>query len=250
VSPELDRPLPPYVQIVEHYRALITTGQLKDGDRLPSTRQIVEQWKIAHATAAKALATLRSEGLVRTVQGGAGGTIVSVQGVGFAPRDRMLSVRRWGRIYPPGEHARIVAAELVDPAPDYVLDGLGLTAKTPQVIRRHRITFRDETPVSLSTSWFAGELAREAPALLIAERIPLGTPGYIEQQTGRRMAHGRDQLTPGLADAGVAGELAIAPGTPVLLGRNWVRDVDGGTIEFGEYVSVPSRYVAYEYEIQ
>src|SRR6266581_4276370 len=96
LSPQVDRPLPPYLQITQHFRDQIKSGQLKDGDRLPSARQLVEQWHVAHATAAKVLSTLRAEGLVTTTPGGAGGTVVSVQDmreVGYARRSRMLAVR-------------------------------------------------------------------------------------------------------------------------------------------------------------
>src|SRR3954467_4782805 len=136
LSPQVHRSLPPYLQITQHYRDQIKSGQLKDGDRLPSARQLVEQWKVAHATAAKVLSTLRAEGLVTTTTGGAGGTVVNVNDmreVGYAPRDRMLAVRHWGKIYPPDEHARILSAELVDP-PEYVADALGVTPGS-QVIR-------------------------------------------------------------------------------------------------------------------
>jgi DNA-binding GntR family transcriptional regulator len=248
VSPELHRPLPPYLQIVEHYRSKIMSGELKDGDRLPSTRQIIEQWDVAHATAAKALATLRSEGLVETTAGGAGGTVVKARDVGYTPRDRMIAVRRRGRIYPPGSFARIIAAELVTEPSAAILDSLGLQAGAA-AIRRHRVTFQGDTPLSVSTSWFSGELASVAPALLGLERITQGTPGYIEQQAGRRIAEGLDKLRVDFADADLAAELGVAEGSPVLAGRNWIRDSDGQVIEYGEYFSLPSHEVAYDYAV-
>src|SRR5262249_35833806 len=113
----------------------------------------------------------------------------------------------------------------------------------------HRITYRGQTPVSSSTSWFVGALAKVAPNLLVAERIRQGTPGYVQQQTGRTLRYGRDQLSAGLADDDVASELQIPKGTPVLIGRNWVRDTGGDVIEFGEYVSVPDRWQTYDYEL-
>ena len=76
VPPQGDRPLPPYQQITAHYRDLINRGDLVDGDRLPPVRQLETQWQVAHATAARAVATLRAEGLVRT---GTGGTVVHVR---------------------------------------------------------------------------------------------------------------------------------------------------------------------------
>ncbi|GIJ28304.1 GntR family transcriptional regulator [Micromonospora qiuiae] len=247
MSPEVQRSLPPYLQITQHYREMIKRGELKDGDRLPSTRQIVDQWGVAHATAAKALSTLRAEGLVKAVSGGAGGTVVSVREMGQSPQDRVMAGRRWGRIYPDGEQARIVSAEVV-PAPAHVAEALGVDPDA-EVIRRRRITYRGDTPVSMSTSWFTGDLAETAPDLLLVERIRSGTPRYIEQQTGRMVRRGRDQFTAGLAAADVAQSLGIAEGSPVLVGRNWFRDQAGNVIEFGEYVSTQGRWQSYEYEV-
>ena len=247
MSPSVDRQPPPYQQIADHYRREIREGRLKDGDQLPSARQLATDWKVAHATAAKVLATLRAEGLVRTTQGGAGGTFVDVQKVGTPARDWMLSTRRTGNIYAKGMYAKIVSAELVD-APDEVAEALGVPAGS-RVIRRQRVTYRNDEPASTSTSWFSGGLADAAPDLLVAERIKVGTAGYIEQRTGRVMSSGRDQVAAGVADAAVAEILGVEVGNPVLLGRNWVLDHDGETIEFGESAALAGRWQTYEYEI-
>ncbi len=53
----------------------IATGELADGDRVPSTRQIVREWGVAMATATRVLTTLRQQGLVRAVPGV--GTVVA-----------------------------------------------------------------------------------------------------------------------------------------------------------------------------
>ncbi|MEU9233858.1 TetR/AcrR family transcriptional regulator C-terminal domain-containing protein [Streptomyces subrutilus] len=55
---------PPYLRIVAAIRRRITDGELRPGDRVPSTRQIAREWGVALATATKALTTLRIEGLV------------------------------------------------------------------------------------------------------------------------------------------------------------------------------------------
>ncbi|MEN3305469.1 MAG: hypothetical protein V7603_1671 [Micromonosporaceae bacterium] len=65
----LARVTAPYAQIVADIRGRITAGELRPGDRVPSTRQITRDWGVAIATATKALATLRQEGLVRAVPG-------------------------------------------------------------------------------------------------------------------------------------------------------------------------------------
>ncbi|KAA9153241.1 GntR family transcriptional regulator [Amycolatopsis acidicola] len=72
----------PYLRIVAELRRRIAAGELKPGARVPSTRQLTQEWGVAMATATKALTTLRQEGLVRAVQGV--GTVVAERGE--APR--------------------------------------------------------------------------------------------------------------------------------------------------------------------
>ena len=61
--PNIDR-TPPYMQVVKQLRQQIVDGELKDGDKIPSVREISERWQISMATGHKVLATLRADGLV------------------------------------------------------------------------------------------------------------------------------------------------------------------------------------------
>ncbi|MEU3351507.1 GntR family transcriptional regulator [Streptomyces sp. NPDC037389] len=61
--------IPPYLRIAAELRTRIASGELRAGERVPSTRGITEEWGVALATATKALAVLRQEGLVRPVPG-------------------------------------------------------------------------------------------------------------------------------------------------------------------------------------
>ncbi|MFE7901506.1 TetR/AcrR family transcriptional regulator C-terminal domain-containing protein [Streptomyces sp. NPDC057424] len=65
----------PYARIAGELRHRIKTGELAPGARVPSTRAITQRWGVAMATATKALAVLRQEGLVRAVPGV--GTVVA-----------------------------------------------------------------------------------------------------------------------------------------------------------------------------
>jgi len=67
-------------RVVSELRARIRSGSLAPGDRVPSARQITEEFDVALATAQKVLATLRREGLVRMVPGV--GTIVRTRDSG------------------------------------------------------------------------------------------------------------------------------------------------------------------------
>ncbi|WP_058041629.1 GntR family transcriptional regulator [Streptomyces roseifaciens] len=59
--------VPPYLRIAAELRRRIADGELAPGDRVPSTRQIAEDFGVALATATKVLTTLRQEGLVRAL---------------------------------------------------------------------------------------------------------------------------------------------------------------------------------------
>jgi DNA-binding GntR family transcriptional regulator len=245
--PSLERPHPPYLQIARRIRDQIVAGELRDGDPVPSARQITREWNVAMATAAKVLSTLRSEGLVRTVPGR--GTVVQSKGsLHHSARDRSIAIHRTGKIYPQGHYAKIRSSELVA-APTEVADALNITAGIP-AIRRQRTTYTvDDTPVSTSVSWFAGALGELAPLLLVADRLRQGTPKYIEEQTGRAIVSTHVRHAAGVASATDAAELGIAIGSPVLLSRNTFLDADGDVVEYGESTALPHHWVFYDYTI-
>jgi DNA-binding transcriptional regulator YhcF (GntR family) len=108
---------PPYARIAGDIKRRIADGRLRPGDRVPSTRQLARDWKVALATAAKALALLAQEGVVvaeprvgTVVAEPRGGTVVA-EPRGARPAQRRL---------PRGEHdvtrERIVrtAVEIAD----------------------------------------------------------------------------------------------------------------------------------------
>src|SRR5215468_9936829 len=70
-----DDTIPLYRQVYEHIRTAIRTGQLRTGDRLPSTRSLAERFGTARGTMDAAYAILAGEGYV--VGRGPGGTVVS-----------------------------------------------------------------------------------------------------------------------------------------------------------------------------
>jgi DNA-binding GntR family transcriptional regulator len=69
ISIDLHSATPRYLQLADALRALVGSGELAAGDRLPSTHELVQQTGLAPATIAKAVGVLRLEGLVVTVPG-------------------------------------------------------------------------------------------------------------------------------------------------------------------------------------
>ncbi|WP_370221354.1 TetR/AcrR family transcriptional regulator C-terminal domain-containing protein [Kitasatospora sp. MAP12-22] len=75
----------PYLRIAAEIRARIERGELRAGDRVPSTRQITQEWGVAMATATKVLAALRRQGLVQARTGV--GTVVAAKAAAEAKAD-------------------------------------------------------------------------------------------------------------------------------------------------------------------
>ncbi|OZM77650.1 GntR family transcriptional regulator [Pseudonocardia sp. MH-G8] len=86
----------PYLRVAGVIRQRIVSGALRPGARVPSTRQVVRDFGVAMATATRALAVLRDEGLVVSRPGS--GTVVRSPDPpprrAARPRDRELTTGR------------------------------------------------------------------------------------------------------------------------------------------------------------
>ena len=66
--PTVQRPEPPYQQIVEDIRRQIRSGELHDGDLVPSTRQLARDWqRFGPNHGRQGPTTLRPRAIVRGV---------------------------------------------------------------------------------------------------------------------------------------------------------------------------------------
>lgn len=101
---------PPYQRITAELRRRIERGELRPGERVPSTRQIAREWGVALATAAHALRQLAKDRLVRSVP--RAGTVVAGPSPRLAAPGREVELTR----------ERIVTAAIA------IADGEGLAA--------------------------------------------------------------------------------------------------------------------------
>jgi DNA-binding GntR family transcriptional regulator len=238
--------LPPYQRVAADIRARVVSGELSPGETVPSVRQLSARWGIAHATAAKALDLLRTEGLVESHRG-IGMVVREDQPVYRGIRDRYDTVRRTGRIYTTAERAEITAAEITT-APEEAAQALGVSPGA-SVIRRDRVTLRRDAPDSTSTSWFRADLAEIAPALLARERILEGTLPYVERVTGRSAKYGDDRYCARLATAEEADRLGLQLPAAVLETRHVAYDAAGEPLTYEVGLARPGKWAhppAYE----
>lgn len=148
---------PRYRQIAKEYRKKIISGELQDGDKLPSESQLCQRHEVSTITARSAVKLLREWGLAHGVKG---------KGV-FVRRPATLT-RIAPQRYFRGQQARAYVREaeasgatldvehhtIRTTAPAHIAKRLGIAEGDPVTATRYFIRMGDPPqPVTTSTSW-------------------------------------------------------------------------------------------------
>jgi len=245
VSPRAQRVDPLHIQIANFFKQEILEGRLVTGDRLPSFRQIKEDWGVGLNTAQTAVGLLASGKLVTTTPRG---TFVAPPRATLGPQQRLHLAGA-----PPSERITVTAAELV-PCPPYVQPLLGLGAVS-MVIRREWVTSAaDGSPFLLSVSWCPPQAGDRVPELLLAEPLPdpRGAGPLIADRLSLDIDWGRGgvECRQALDDGRELVHLGLEPGAYVLAGVHFwsTAGEDGIVLEYAEYVLPPNCVIEYDLE--
>lgn len=147
MSLQHDSPTPLFQQIRNLLQARIKAGEYAVGSRLPSERELAEEYMVSRMTARRALQSLAQEGFTYSRVGK--GTYVSSPKINqelYALTSFSHDMRQRG-VRP---NSRVLAAD-VRPAPPDVASPLRIPVETPIVVLR-RIRLADRTPLALETS--------------------------------------------------------------------------------------------------
>jgi DNA-binding GntR family transcriptional regulator len=241
---ELDRPVPLYMQIVRQIRAQIASGELRDGDRLPSQREMMARWHVSMQTASKVIGAMKTEGLAMpsvgrdtiVASGAAARIAAAAQGTAHAPAEPAPA---------PGSRAMLVSATKTA-APGHVAEILGIPSGR-RALRRTETYGDDGHATSIITAWYSPAIADKAPRLAEPEPLPAGTLAYITQAAATRPARVREEHAAAAADQDTAAALGIPPGSPVLITRTQHHDADGKLLQYAETISPAGTWRARDY---
>ncbi|WP_263053841.1 GntR family transcriptional regulator [Streptomyces avicenniae] len=175
---------------MDHFRRLITSGELRPGERLPIVREVRGTWNVSVATATRAYNTLRAEGLTHASTGA--GTVVATGSPTIATRVRTDAST--GRALGRGEESRIIEIGITG-ADETVAPRLGVEQGTPVHVRR-RVVSREGVPVHTSSSFYTADVVAAVPELaepvstgrsreLAAERLGSPQDRVVEEVTSR-----------------------------------------------------------------
>jgi len=247
--PEITQGKPGYEQIHDYYAHQIADGTLRHGDRVPSVREIAEEWGTSRETSDRALRMLASGGIVTRDRRG---TFVKAGRLKPGPQARL----DWTAL-PPAERVEVRAAEYETRAPRYVWPLLGLEPVRIDgechVIRREQVYHDAAGPFMLAVDWIHPRFAEPCPELL--DRAPLPDPGgaarLIESRTGIALARGREshEARQPRQDGREAPLLDLADGERVLA-QVWTWYSDADAMVYTEAVLGENRVLESEFAVR
>jgi GntR family transcriptional regulator len=222
-------------QVAADLETGIENGRYPWGTTLPTEENLARAYDVSRDTIRRALADLRTRGLIRSVR--RKGTIV-------APRPTRVSIRRYVRMLRPGSdrgpweracHEQGIAGrtEVVEVAPDLpapapVARALGLAEGTPVIYRRRRMWASDKVR-QVQHSWTPGDIAAHTKIANTAKLIGGFYAALVA--IGRPPSEVTERVTARQPTRTEAHELSMQPGAPVLVIERITYDHCGRAVE-------------------
>ncbi|MEU6535809.1 GntR family transcriptional regulator [Streptomyces sp. NPDC047000] len=224
---------PRYHRIADDLRRLIDTGELKQGQQLPTEHRLMEDYSASRNTIRLALRRLTEEGLVVAGQGR--GSFVRKRHPAAVWDWSVLESRsrhsarhngdQWSTIVEESgrEPRQEINVSIRRPPPD-VAEQLGLDPETALTVVRERVRYVDQEPYALADSYFPEELVRGTPLMLPED---VSAPGGVLASSGLIQTHYQDEITVRMPTRAESQKLALPAGTPVAVHRRTGYDKDG-----------------------
>lgn len=255
VDPARDRPV--FRQISDHLRAVVVSGQLGEGDQLPSESQLSEHYGVTRTTVRRAIDVLKRDGLVEAQHGS--GAFVRAR-----PSVRRLTSGRFARerrerskagveaevdgagVDGAGSAPSVDRIEVTEERPPADVAGrLGLTSRQRTVVHRRRHLV-DGLPVELATSYIPSSIAKDT-RIAEPDTGPGGIYALIED-AGHRLDHFAEQIRTRMPAPDEVAALGLAEGVPVFHVVRTAYDTEGQAVEVCDTVMSSDAYV-FDYEL-
>ena len=216
---------PLHQRIAAELRRRIATGELRNGDPVPSEHQLCSSYGVSRGTVRQALASLRAEG---AIGGGRGKPPVARPPMLTQDFAELISFSSWatalGRT--PGQRTLELARR---PASAQAVDGLGLADGEP-VVELLRVRLLDGEPVMVERTSFVESVGRR----LFDFDLDGGSIYRHLRSGGVDLARARQTIDAVAASEQDAELLEVAVGTPLLRVRRSTTDAAGEPLEWSD----------------
>lgn len=239
---------PKYLQIADGLAQQIREGVLAPGDQLPSESEVIKRYGGSVGTVRKAVAELRTAGLVETHHGR--GSFVKRR-----PPVRRKSSDRFRRSHrKAGKAAYLAESEqagstpsvqvlYVGPmdVPEEIAERLRVEAGT-KVLARRRLYFSDGIPTEEATSYLPWDVVKDIPEMFAENPGGGGIYARLEEH-GNTLAEYVETVRARLATKQETAALSLSPGAPVIhLTREAITD-DGRVVEVCDTVMAADKFI-------
>jgi len=204
-----DSPVPLYVQIKDYIRLNIQSGVYSVHQRVPSERQLAEQFKVNRLTVSKALNELAQEGLVYSRVGK--GTFVSPAKIDQALQSlTSFTEDISSRGKKPSRRVLCAQIELANPEVAHALRLL----PGAEVVALHRVRFADDLPIALEKAHIIYALCPDILEKHDFSRESLY--GVLRTDYNLRLTHAYQTIEAQIAGEDERDALETDFGTPIL----------------------------------
>jgi len=199
--------IPIYYQLMQHMKRQIKSGAWKDGDMIPSERELCELFDISRMTVRQAVDALKNEGILYSRRGV--GTFI-----GKPKLDQGLSKLSsftedmLQRGMAPGSRTLLLKTE---PAPGDVAEALGIS-RDDKVIVLKRLRMANSEPMAVEEAYIVYDLAPMLPSCYKSGDSLYAT---FEEKCGVSVVKARQTIEIDYCDKKNARLLHVAPNAPI-----------------------------------
>ena len=211
--------------VEQRIKELIASGQLGEDGRLPTERDLAEQFGVSRTTVRQVLDRLEHEGSVYRRRGRTGGTFVNRPRVDI-DFGYLAGIPAYLRAqgFRPGAH--VVSARMI-PADDTTASALRIPAGT-LVYEVVRIRLADEVRISLENARIPASLAPD----LLAQPLDDSIYDLLVNRYGVTCVKAVERMVAVLADAEQSRLLGIKIGDPLMAIERVAFDLDDQPVEY------------------
>ncbi|WP_086781373.1 GntR family transcriptional regulator [Crossiella equi] len=242
--------VPAYRQVASALRHKIDAGEYAPGSRLPSERELIDDFGVSRITIREAIGLLRVEGLV-VAEHGKGVFVRPPQHVQRLSRSRLTrAAREENKGFFLGDAAAnnftpsVTVKITTEPASEEHAAVLGVEAGT-ELLVRERVMRANGLAIQLATS----RLPRSITQGTQIEQVETGPGGSYArlEEAGHRLGYFEETVRTRMPTQEEASVLQLLAGTPVLVVRRVAYDEDGRAVEVNDMVMSGDRYeLSYE----
>lgn len=225
---------PRYEVIADELRARINAGAYSKTGKLPSERELSEEYETARNTVRDAIQVLRAEDLVES-RGGSGVYLRSFQRIKRDAVER-LSRKHWGagravwdKDLGSRDRSEEVTVKKVTP-PAEIAGTLGIKGK--KALMRSRVFQSEGRKIQRATSWYPVDLV-DGTAITQQDTGPGGSYARLDE-IGHGPARYREEIKIRLPLSAEAKVLGVTMSTPVVFIMRTAFDSEGRPVEVNE----------------